>query len=57
MSISPLGKQTTFNRSDRSPAHSVNVADGIGRSNLPETVRIIHNWRNKINRLNDGGIG
>ena len=36
------------------PAHGVDIAQGIGCGNLPEPVRVIHNGREKIHRLDQG---
>ena len=37
-------------------AHGVNIADGIGRRDLPEHKRVIHNGREEIQRLHDRQI-
>ena len=52
----PAGEADHIHRGYRPAAHRINIADGIGGGNLPETVRVVDNRRDKIDRLNNGDI-
>jgi len=52
----PLREADNVHRRQGFSAHGVDIAQGIGRSNLPELVRVIHYWREKIERLDNGQL-
>jgi hypothetical protein len=41
-----------IHRGNGLPAHGVNVREGVGRCDLPEEIRVIHDGREKIESLN-----
>ena len=51
------GKHTERQRSERTAAHGVNVAESVRRGDLPEDVRVVDDGREEIDRLDQRLIG
>ncbi len=51
------GETDHIEAGERFPSHRIDIAEGIRRRHLSESVRIIHDRREKIHRLDQGKIG
>ncbi len=49
--VSLFWKAYQCKRSKRLPAHGINIAQRVGSCDLSESVRIVHNWREKVDGL------
>jgi len=52
----PLREADNVHRRQGFSAHGVDIAQGIGRSNLSELVRVVHYRREEIERLDNGQL-
>ena len=52
----PGWKSDKVQARDGPSAHGVDVAEGVGRANLTEDVRIVHRRRDEVRREHEGGL-
>ena len=54
--IHTLRKADQIQRSFYLASHGIDVTQGIGSSDLPEGIRVVHHWRKKVHRLHQRDI-
>ena len=54
--IHTLRKADQIQRSFYLASHGIDITQGIGSSDLPEGIRVVHHWRKKVHRLHQRNI-